>query len=375
MITVRTVESSADTSAFVDLPYRLNRDVPNWVPPFKRDVRIQLDRTQNPFFEHGEAEYFLAEREGQVVGRVAAVVNALHNETHGDRVGFFGFFECVADTEAAGALLDAASEWLRSRGMEAMRGPMSFSVNEECGVLVDGFDQPPAVMMPYNQHYYDPLLKGLGFEGVQDLLSYHGGSVEREMVPPERLVRASKLLERRYGVTLRPARMSEFASEVQRVREIFNASWSDNWGFVPMTEAEIAHGAGEFKPIVVPDLMPFAMKDGKEIAFALAVPDVNEKLIDNRSGALFPAAPKLVWSLKRDKIRRARIFLLGVLPEYRGQGIDAMLYRWIWTKAAQHGMTGGEAGWILESNASMTAGLVKMGFEPVKRYRIYQRAI
>lgn len=372
MISVRVASSPADLSAFVDLPYRLYKDVPEWVPPFKRDVRTQLDRAHNPFFEHGEAEYFLAERDGRVVGRVAAVVNRLHNETHDDRVGFFGFFECVADAEAAEALLSNAAFWLAERGMTEMRGPMSFSVNEECGVLVEGFDEPPYLTMPYNRPYYDPLLKGVGLSPVKDLLAFRGGQKESPVPAPDRLKRGAKILERRLGVTLRPANMSDFAAEVQRVREIFNASWKDNWGFVPMTESEIAHGAGEFKPIVVPELMPFAVKEGREIAFALALPNVNEVLITNRSGALFPTAPKLVWSLKRRKIRSLRIFLLGVLPEFRGKGIDAMLYEWIWTKAGERGIGLGEAGWILEDNTAMTAGLLKMGFEPVKRYRIYE---
>jgi GNAT superfamily N-acetyltransferase len=193
--------------------------------------------------------------------------------------------------------------------------------------------------------------------------------------PPERLRRGTRLLERRLGVTLRPANLRDFPAELQRVRELFNAAWSDNWGFVPLTQAEIAHGAGEFRQIVIPDLLPFAMKDGREVAFALALPNVNEVLIGNRSGALFPAAPKLVWSLKRRKIGSLRIFLLGVLPELRGKGIDAMLYEWIWTKAAEHGISLGEAGWILEDNQAMTAGLLKMGFTPVKRYRIYERTL
>ena len=338
MITVRIVESAADLAAFIDLPYRLYKDVPNWVPPFKRDVRTQLDRSLNPFFEHGEAEYFLAERDARVVGRVAAVINRLHNEAHEDTVGFFGFFECVADAEAAEALLSHAAAWLAERGMTEMRGPMSFSVNEECGVLVEDFEQPPFLMMPYNRPYYDPLLKGVGLSATKDMLAYLGGNDQSPVPPPERLRRGAKLLERRLGVTLRSADMSDFPAEVQRVREIFNASWSDNWGFVPMTQTEMAHGAGEFKPIVIPELMPFAMKDGREVAFALAVPNVNEVLIKNRSGALFPAAPKLIWSLKRRRITSARIFLLGVLPEFRGKGIDAMLYQWIWAKAAEHGI-------------------------------------
>jgi GNAT superfamily N-acetyltransferase len=374
-VRVRPVANTADLKAFIDLPYRLHRQLENWVPPLRRDVANLLDRSKNPFFDHAEATYFLCERDGQVVGRVAAISNRLHNETHGDAVGFFGFFESIDDPEVASALLAAASDELRRLGHDRIRGPMSFSVNDECGLLVDGFESSPSVMMPYNPDYYGALLEGCGLEGVKELLAYRGGHPDSPVTPPERLRRGTEILRRRLGIELRPARLSDFPAEVERVRTLFNATWSENWGFVPMTERELSHAAADFKPVVIPDLLPFAMKDGREIGFALAVPDINLVLRSHRSGRMFPAALDLLWKLKRRHIGGARVLLLGILPEFRGRGIDAMLYHWLWSKAAENGISWGEAGWVLEDNAAMSAGLVKMGFEVVRRYRVYERAL
>jgi GNAT superfamily N-acetyltransferase len=346
-----------------------------WVPPLRRDVALLLDRRRNPFFEHGEADYFLAERGGQVVGRIAAIGNRLHNETHGDRVGFFGFFECEDDPATAAALFEAGADWLRQRGFDTMRGPTSFSVNDECGLLVDGFDTPPTVLMPHNPRYYEPLLLGAGFAGVRNLLAYEGGHPEHYAPVPDRLTRAVEIMRERMGITLRALDMRDFAGEVERIKAVYNAAWEKNWGFVPMTDREIEHLAEQFKPVVVPDIIPFAEKDGKVVAFGLAIPDLNVVLRGNRRGRLLPVLPKLLWYLKREKIRRARIPLLGILPEFRGRGLDAVLYHWIWTRAAEHGMFWGEAGWILEDNPAMRAGLEKMTFRVYKTYRLYDRTL
>jgi GNAT superfamily N-acetyltransferase len=336
-----------------------------------------LSRTKNPFFEHAEAEYFLAERGDRVVGRIAAIANRLHNETHDDRVGFFGFFEAEDDSAVADALFEAAAAWLRARGFDTMRGPASFSVNDECGLLVAGFDTPPALMMPHNPRYYAALIEGAGFTKAKDLLVYQGGDrTFRAYDPvPERLERAVTIMRERMGITIRPLNMKNFPAEVERIKAIYNAAWEKNWGFVPMTDHEIDHLAHQFKPVVVPDIVPFAEKDGKVVGFGLALPDLNTVFRGNRSGRMFPVVLKLLWALKRETIRRARIPLLGILPEYRGKGLDAVLYHWIWTRAAQHGMYWGEAGWILEDNPAMNAGLLKMRFEVYKTYRLYDRPV
>ncbi len=348
-----------------------------WVPPLRRDVATLLSRTKNPFFEHGEAEYFLAERDGAVVGRIAAISNRLHNETHDDRVGFFGFFESVDEQPVADALFAAAAAWLGTRGFDTMRGPASFSVNDECGLLVDGFETPPALMMPHNPRYYVALVEQAGFVKAKDLLAYQGGDRNfREYDPvPERLERAVRIMQERMGVTIRPLNLKDFHGEVERIKTIYNAAWEKNWGFVPMTEHEIEHLAEQFKPVVVADLVPFAEKDGKVVGFGLALPDLNSVFQGNRSGYLLPVVFKLLWALKTERIRRARIPLLGILPEYRGRGLDAVLYHWIWTKSRDHKMYWGEAGWILEDNPAMNAGLVKMRFERYKTYRLYDRAL
>ena len=372
---VRAARDRQDLRRFIDLPYQLHARDPVWVPPLRRDVELLLSRTRNPFFEHAEAEYFIAERGGRVVGRIAAISNRLHNETHDDRVGFFGFFECIDDQRVADALLNTAAEWCRERHHDVLRGPASFSVNDECGLLVDGFESSPTLMMPHNPRYYIRLIERAGFSKVKDLWVYQGGSEERYVPVPERLARGTELIRQRQGITLRALNLKEFDAEVERIKELYNAAWEKNWGFVPMTEHEIDHLAAQFKPVVIPELVPMAEKDGKLIGFGIALPDLNVVFRRHRSGRLFPMIIDLLWSLRMKRIRRARILLLGVHPEYRGKGIDAMLYHWIWTKSAQRKIYWGEAGWILEDNPAMNAGLEKLTFKVYKTYRLYDRPL
>jgi ribosomal protein S18 acetylase RimI-like enzyme len=256
-----------------------------------------------------------------------------------------------------------------------LRGPASFSVNDECGLLVDGFDTPPTLMMPHNPRYYVTLLERAGFTKAKDLFVYQGGHPEHYKPVPERLARGTELIRQRMGVTLRPLDMKNFEGEVERIKELYNEGWEKNWGFVPMTDHEIDHLAEQFKPVVIPELVPMAEKDGKIIGFGIALPDLNVVFRGNRSGRMFPVVLKLLWALKTRKIRRARILLLGVLPEFRGKGVDAMLYHWIWTKSGERGIYWGEAGWILEDNPAMNAGLEKMTFTVYKTYRLYDRPI
>jgi GNAT superfamily N-acetyltransferase len=372
---VLMARTKRDVKRFIDLPYRLHARDPLWVPPLRRDVESLLSRSKNPFFEHADAEYFIAEREGAVVGRIAAISNRLHNDTHHDRVGFFGFFECIDDQDVADALFDAAGAWCRASGHDVLRGPASFSVNDECGLLVDGFETPPALMMPHNPRYYIRLIEHAGFTKAKDLWVYQGGSMQGYVPVPERLARGTELIRQRMGITIRPLDMKHFHREVERIKEIYNQAWEKNWGFVPMTEHEIDHLAEQFKPVVIPELVPIAEKDGRIIAFGIALPDLNVVFQRNRSGRMFPAVLKVLWALKMKKIRRARILLLGVVPEFRGRGVDAMLYHWIWTKSGERNITWGEAGWILEDNPAMNAGLEKMTFRVYKTYRLYDRPL
>ena len=251
---VRAARDRRDVKRFLDLPYRLHARDPLWVPPLRRDVELLLSRTKNPFFEHGEAEYFLAERDGEVVGRIAAISNRLHNETHADHVGFFGFFESVDDQAVADALLARGRErGAASAGHDVLRGPASFSVNDECGLLVDGFDTPPTLMMPHNPRYYIPLLERAGFVTAKNLLVYQGGS-EEKYVPGAGAPGARHRADPPADGDHHPAAEHEgFHGEVERIKELYNAAWEKNWGFVPMTDHEIDHLAEQFKPVVIPE--------------------------------------------------------------------------------------------------------------------------
>lgn len=311
-----------------------------------------------------------------MVGRIAAIHNRLHNEIHHDTVGFFGFFELIDDAGVARALLDEAAAWVRARGLTVLRGPMSFSVNDECGLLIEGFETPNTLMMPHNPRYYLPLLESAGFAKAKDLICLQGGSLAGPVTPPERTARAVALILKRYGLRMRGVDMSRFKAEVDTVKRLYNLCWEKNWGFVPMTDAEIDHLATSFRPVIIPDLVPFVeQEDGTPIAFGLALPDLNEALATNRNGRMFPAVLKMLWMLKTKRITRARILLLGILPAWRGKGIDAALYHWIWSKAGARGIGWGEAGWLLEDNAAIIQGLAKADFTPYKTYRVFDRPV
>ncbi|HEX2646990.1 MAG TPA: N-acetyltransferase [Candidatus Dormibacteraeota bacterium] len=336
--------------------------------PLRMDVRTLLTPSKNPFFEHAELQAFLARRDGRTVGRIAAIKNDAHTRTHGDRVGFYGFFEAVDEQPVADALFEAAARWVRERGFRVLRGPMSPSINDECGLLVDGFDTPPTVMMPHNPAYYVPLHERHGFAKAKDLLALESPGIEI----PARIARVAQALAQRRGITLRPLNMKRFREEVELVKALYNEAWEKNWGFVPLTEAEIEHLAKQLKPVVEPDLICFAERAGRVIGFAVALPDLNVALKHNPSGRLW-GLPKILWYAR--KVRRCRILLLGLLKEYRVSGVDALMYHWIWTKGVEHGYGWGEASWILEDNTAMLNGAVALGFRPYKTYRIYDKSL
>lgn len=332
-----------------------------------------LSRKKNPFFGHAEAEYFLAEtaRNGrsQVVGRIAAIHNRAHNDFQGDAAGFFGFFETVNDQAVANALFDAAAAWLKPRGLTVMRGPASFSTNDECGLLVEGFDTPPTLLNPHNPPYYVELVERAGFTKAKDLYQY-------QLTNPtiqERLVQAARLLAERKRITLRKIDMKHYDEEIERIKRVYNAAWEKNWGFVPMSDPEIDHLAKQLKPVVVPDLVVFAERDGQLIGFAAALPDLNVALKRNPSGRLFPGIIKILWAAR--SITRIRILLLGLIKEYRNTGADALMYHWIWEKGYALGHRWAEAGWILEDNAAMKNALLRMGFTSYKTLRFYDRPV
>lgn len=370
-IDVQPVRSAADRRAFIELPYRLYRDDPLWVPPLRGDVSELIDPARHPFHEHAKVELFLArDAQGRVVGRVAATRNDLHEKVHGgEPVGFFGFFECERDPRIAAALLDAAGAWLAAQGLTTMRGPASFSLNEECGLLVEGFDTSPMVMMPHNPPWYAEVLEAAGMRKAKDLLAYIRDYVE----PPQRLLDFERVASERYHVTIRPFDKSKFAEEVERIRTLYNAAWEANWGFVPMTEAEFNHIAKQMKPIADFDFVAFAYVRGELAGFALALPDVNQAL-KHMGGRLLPFGwAKGLWHGRH--IDAVRVLTLGVLPQYRRTGAAEMLYLYLMRTAVRKSLRRAEFSWILEDNFAIRTPMEKLGGRVYKRYRLYERAI
>lgn len=367
---VRELAAGESLKPFIDLAWTFNAADPAWVPPLRMVVKGLLSK-KHPFHEHADVAYFLAERDGRTVGRVAAIVNHRHNEYHGERTGFFGFFECEDRAETAGMLLDAAAAWVKARGMERVRGPMNFSTNEECGLLVDGFETPPTVMMTHNPRYYPALVEGAGFHRAKDLLAYFVPSNH----PPERLQRGLGRLLDRAGVTLRSIRMKDFHREVSTVMDVYNSAWQHNWGFVPMTPAEFEYMAKELKPVVDPELCLLAEdRNGQAVGFSLALPDLNQALRHLPDGRLLPFGIfKLLYHQRR--IRQVRMITLGFRPGWQHLGLGAALYLRTFQVGARKGFETGEASWILDDNWEMRRALEKVGAHVWKTYRVYDREL
>lgn len=368
-IQVEPVRGRRDLGRFLRLPWRIYQRDSAWVPPLLVDQKTLLNRDKHPFHQHADVEYFLAWRGDDLVGRIAAIVNHRHVEFHDERTGFFGFFESVHDPAVGVALLGAAEAWVAARRMERIRGPMNLSTNEECGLLVAGFEDPPLVMMAHHPPYYADLLEAAGYAKAKDLLAYWLD----DSTPPERLVRGVARVEARLGVRVRPLELRRFREEVARIQEVYNSAWERNWGFVPMTDAEFAHLARDLRPVVEPSLCVIAETDAEPVGFALALPDYNQAL-SRIDGRLFPLGLfKLLWY--RRKIDRARVLTLGLKPGYRRTGLDAVLYLRLFQAGARTGYHRGECSWILEDNWDMRRGLERMGARVHKTYRIYEKAL
>ncbi len=371
-VEVRPVQSRAERKAFIRFPWRIYPGrYPAWVPPLLTEEKKRIDPQKNPFFGHGAVQLFLAYRNGDVVGRIAAIENTLHNQFHEDKVGFFGMFESVEDREVADALLDAAAEWVRDRGLTSLRGPVNFSTNEDCGLLVVNFEASPRVMMPYNPPYYATLLEGWGLRKVKDLLALKGDEEHFDLPRFERLV---KMTERSgLDMRVRSLRMDKFDAEVELVRDLYNSAWEKNWGFVPMTDEEVDYMAKQLKPVVDPELALIGEVNGEPVGFALTLPDINEA-IRHCNGRLFPFGVfKLLWYMRR--IVGIRIITLGIKEKYRHTGLAAMFYFETFKRATRKGHFVGESSWVLEDNKDMLGGLEKMRFWRDKTYRIYEKSI
>jgi GNAT superfamily N-acetyltransferase len=370
-VIVRPVAGRRDLDAFIKLPFRLHRGTP-WVPPLIVERRQFLSRDKNPFFDHAEAEYFLCERDGEVVGRITAQVDELWTQHNGGNDGMFGFFESEHDPDVVRTLVDAAAGWLRERGRERMLGPMDFTTNDECGVLVEGYDLDPLVLEPWHPPYYRELLEGLGMAKAMDLWMWRLmlGELKRGDRLHDLIHQAAEAAANEHGVVVRHMRKRDLDAEVQRFMEVYNEAWDRNWGFVPITEDEVRFQAKNLKPILDENWAMIAERDGEVVGAALTLPDINQVLA-KMNGRVLPFG---WWHfLRRARhMDRVRVFALGVKPSYQHLGVAAALYVRHVEMAARTPQKGGEMGWILEVNEPMNRAMEGMGGRIVKRYRLFE---
>jgi GNAT superfamily N-acetyltransferase len=371
---VRPVRSRGDLNAFIKLPFRLHRGTP-WVPPLIMERREFLNRDKNPFFQHAEAEYFLAERDGQVVGRITAQVDDRWTEFQGGNDAMFGFFESEDDPDVARALVTAAAEWARARGRERLLGPMDFTTNDECGLLVEGHDLEPLVLEPWHPPYYRRLLEALGMAKTMDLWMWRLalGELKEGDQFHDFIHQASRTSQEEHGVVVRKMRKRDLEAEVTRFMDVYNEAWGHNWGFVPITEAEVRFQAKNLKPILDENWAMIAERDGEVVGAALSLPDINQVLA-RMNGRLLPFG---WWRFLtgRRKVDRIRVFALGVKPAYQHLGVAAALYVRHLEVAQVVRQKWGEMGWILEVNEPMNRAMEGMGGTVTKRYRLYELSL
>jgi hypothetical protein len=372
-ITVREVQTKGDLLKFIKLPFKLYRDNQHYVPHLISDRKKFFDKQANPFFQHARVSYFLAYKDDEPVGRIAGIVNDLHNEFHDEKTGFFGFFDCIDDFDVASRLLLAAEDFVKAEGMDTIRGPANFSSNDEMGLLVEGFDSLPTFMMIYNPPYYLDLYDKLGLKKVEDLVAYY---IDERNAPSERIQRIVGKLRARNRIMIRKINMNDFENELEIIRTIYNSAWSKNWGFVPMTPEEFRHTADDFKKIVDPDLVFLAFIDNEPAGFSLAMPDYNP-VLKKMNGRLFPLG--LFKFLYYTKVKRIltglRMITMGVVHKYQKLGLDMIFFVDTYNEGIRKGYRWAELSWILERNTLMNKGAVNMGARLNKRYRVYEKPL
>ncbi len=365
------VTGKKERKAFLRFPYSHYQNDEFWVAPLKMEQKKLIDTQKNPFYDNADIALFLARQNGKVCGRIAAIEDRRYNDYHKSATGFFGFFECINDETVTKLLVKAATGWLKDRGLTEILGPANPGMMDEIGILIDGFDEYPGVLMPYHKSYYDSLLKTAGFKKEIDMYAYR---VSQETVNLERMRRAGKIVKKRYpNLTIREVNLKKLDEEVQIVRKVFNKSWSENWGFIPLTESELSTLADDLKMILNPKFAHFAEIKGKPVAFSVALPDLNQAL-KHMNGRLFPTGIfKLLWY--RRKINQIRTALMGVIPEYRGKGIDALLHLEAIENGLKEGFYSSELSWVLETNKGMMRVAEKIGAHVEKTYRMYRKEI
>jgi hypothetical protein len=364
---IEEVRNEKDLMAFIRLPWDIYQGDRYWVPPLIKDLLSKFS-PNHPFLSHGEMILFLARQRGRIVGRIAGIIDHHYIEFHQEKVGFFGFFESIYDAEVAESLLSRVGVWLKEHGMEKMAGPMNPSTNDECGLLVEGFNVPPCLMMPYNPEYYPSLLEGFGLKKIMDLYAY---LAEQSSFLDGRLFRITeRLIKREPQLWIRTINLRKIDGELKIIKEIYNQAWSKNWGFVPMTDEEIDDLAKNLKSLVVPDLVLFAYWGEEPVAFSVSLPDYNEVLkhLNGKVGLL--GGLKFLYYSR--KIKMVRVMLLGVKHAFQKKGVEGLLYVETFKRGIKNGYERAECSWILENNVLMQHGIEAMGGKRYKTYRIYE---
>jgi GNAT superfamily N-acetyltransferase len=368
---VTIVTTDDERKKFIEFPYQHYADSEVWVPPLKIDQKKLINTEKNPYFQNAEMVLFIAEHNGKIAGRISAVVDHRFNDYHGSKTGHFGFFECIDDQETANWLFRVACDWLREKGMKDVLGPASPGMMDTVGTLVDGFDKQPYLLMPYNKPYYEKLIKGAGFVKEMDLLAF---VVQRKEIDLTRFERASKIVYRRIpGLKIRELDMKNIERDVEIIRNIFNEAWKDNWGFLPLTKEELQATAKDFKMILDTKYAHIAEVDGNPVAFSVALLDYNQ-IFKKMDGKLFPTGI-FKFLFGRKKIDQLRTALLGVIPEYRGKAIDALLTHKAIEHGTVHGIKCSELSWVLETNTEMIRLAERIGGKLDKTYRMYRKQL
>jgi len=367
---VEKIETRRALAEFIRFPWTVYRDDPNWVPPLIVDLKEKLNRKKNPFFEHAEMDLFLTRRNGRPTGRVAAILDRNHNEFHNEKVVFFGLYESLNDPETACSLLETVAAWGAARGMDTLRGPMNLSMNEECAFLLEGFDSPPAIMMPYNPPYYLDLMEGCGLAKAKDLFAYFAS---RDHQVSEKVAEIADRVRRETQIVLRPVTKSSIGRDIEKIKNIYNTAWERNWGFVPWTKNEIAYMGEKLKQIADTRLILLAEHEGRAVGFAFGLPNLNEaiKKIDGRLTPLGLA--KFLYYRRKVKGMRAVVF--GILKEYRQTGLSYFLYSELEKSVFRAGYEWGEMSWLLEDNDPVNRFNLSVGGRLYKKYRIYEKKI
>lgn len=368
-IGVTFVSTEAEKKQFLNFPYTHYKANPYWVAPLISEQKKILNPKKNPFFDQAEVAYFIAEKNGSPSGRIAAIIDHRFNEFHKTKTGFFGFFESIESQAVSDLLFRVASDWLRERGMKKLLGPANPSMMDEIGILVEGFEEYPYILMPYHKPYYDRLLTNSGLNKAMDMYAFE---VDQSTVNRQRMRRAVDIVKKRNpGLTIREIRLKKLKDELQIIRHIFNEAWKENWGFIPLSEKELNALGADLKAIVDTNVAHVAEINGEPVAFSIALPDYNQ-VFRRMNGKLFPfGILKLLYY--RRKINRVRTALMGVLPEHRGKGIDALLHQ----KAIDNkvGYYASELSWILETNVEMVRVAERLGASKTKTYRMYEKKL